>query len=397
MTRESIQNEAVKLSLQSSNILLSWCTGCGKSLAFIKSQEALKSQKTLILVAESGHITNWQNEYIKHHKQYLLKSTTIICYASLHKQVNQTYDLICLDEAHRITELRADWLSTIKVSKVIALTATLSLGHLKILEQLWGKFIEYKITLNQAIEAGIITKPLINVVFLSLDKRYKTETIDIKYGKATKIQTIDYKDRWLYLNKVSNTRLIIKCTPWEKYEYFNKLVAFYKSKYHRTFNSFSKIKWLKTGNDRKQYLADLKTPYALKYLKYLQSTNKKFICFCGSIEQANCLGATSVVHSKIPNPQAIVDKFNHDKLRSLFVVNMLQEGTNLEGINSGVIIQLDGQERSFIQRTGRTLRSKETPEVFILVFKDTRDEEYLENALQGINPEYINYIYDVSD
>jgi superfamily II DNA or RNA helicase len=67
---------------------------------------------------------------------------------------------------------------------------------------------------------------------------------------------------------------------------------------------------------------------------------------------------------------------------------MLQEGMNLKGIEVGIIIQLDGQKLRFIQRTGRVLRS-DFPVQYILYFKNTRDEEYLVNALEGINEEYV--------
>lgn len=42
----------------------------------------------------------------------------------------------------------------------------------------------------------------------------------------------------------------------------------------------------------------------------------------------------------------------------------------------------------------RVLRS-ESPEIYILYFRQTRDEEYLKKALEGIDKEYINEVdYD---
>ena len=70
---------------------------------------------------------------------------------------------------------------------------------------------------------------------------------------------------------------------------------------------------------------------------------------------------------------------------------MLQEGVNLTDIEVGVIIQLDGEERSFIQRFGRTLRS-DSPVQYIIYYKGTRDEEYLNNALENIDKKYIKEI-----
>jgi superfamily II DNA or RNA helicase len=74
---------------------------------------------------------------------------------------------------------------------------------------------------------------------------------------------------------------------------------------------------------------------------------------------------------------------------------MLQEGVNLTGIEAGVIIQLDGEERAFIQKFGRTLRA-DSPEQYIIYFRATRDEEYLQNALESIDKNYIRE-YEIGD
>ena len=67
---------------------------------------------------------------------------------------------------------------------------------------------------------------------------------------------------------------------------------------------------------------------------------------------------------------------------------MLQEGQNLTNIQAGIIVQLDGEERGFIQKFGRSLRATD-PIQYILYYRGTRDEEYLQKALEGIDKEYI--------
>lgn len=398
MTKQALQDEAVQLALSYKNLLLSWCTGCGKTFGFIQAQEALKSKKTLIVVAEIAHIQGWKDEYYKHRKEYLLKSTTIICYASLHKQVHESYDLICLDEAHRITDTRADYLRTIEVSNVIALTATIGWDNLDILKGIWGRFYEFKVTLEQAIEWGIIPEPAIHLIPMKLDNLQRTEIVQFSRGKRTQLATCQYPTRWEYLTnkkKYPNLHLEIRCTPLEKYEYLSSQMNYLLRKYQNSMSEFDKIQWLRVGSDRKRFLTSLKTDVAHKYVLDLFKKKKRFICFCGSIDQANILGGKNVLHSKTNNPQCVIDDFNSKKINSLFVVNMLQEGANLVDIDAGVIVQLDSIERSFIQKTGRTLRSKYHPEVYIPYFENTRDEEYVRNSIQDINPEYINKLsYD---
>ena len=70
---------------------------------------------------------------------------------------------------------------------------------------------------------------------------------------------------------------------------------------------------------------------------------------------------------------------------------MLQEGQKLNNIQAGVIVQLDGDERGFIQKFGRSLRA-EDPMQYIIYYKDTRDEEYIKKDLENINKDYIQEI-----
>ena len=133
-------------------------------------------------------------------------------------------------------------------------------------------------------------------------------------------------------------------------------------------------------------MGELKTPIVKKFLKVV--TNNRYICFCGSIEQADILGKNNSIHSKKDNSAEIIDKFNNKEINNLFAVGMLQEGQNLNDNEVGIIVQLDGQERSFIQKFGRSLRA-EDPTQYIFYYKNTRDTEYLQNVLEGINESYI--------
>lgn len=68
---------------------------------------------------------------------------------------------------------------------------------------------------------------------------------------------------------------------------------------------------------------------------------------------------------------------------------MAQEGMNLNDIQAGVIVQLDGKERAFIQKFGRTLRAK-NPVQYIFYYKFTQDEKWLNNDLEGIDKKFIS-------
>jgi superfamily II DNA or RNA helicase len=143
---------------------------------------------------------------------------------------------------------------------------------------------------------------------------------------------------------------------------------------------------MRTALERKRFIASQKTKKATSLLKELQ--DKRLICFTGSVAQAKELGGKYAVHSKNKNNQELIDNFNDYQSDKLFAVGMLREGMNLSSLDCAVIVQLDNQEKSLVQMTGRSLRSL-APKVFIIVLRDTMDMKYLEKAKSVFNPEYI--------
>ena len=201
MTRDEVQQESVNLINSHNNVILRWGTGIGKSLAFIKMQEALNVKKVYIVVAETAHIDNWRNDYIKHGKQSLLDNVEIFCYASLKKYINTTVDMICLDEGHHvITDIRIDLLKSIKTTKRVLLSATLRPVQIKILELNIGKFYEHTISLKQAISNNMLPEPIIYLIPLELSNE-KTTSFIFTRGNSKKRKEINcvYKDRYKYI------------------------------------------------------------------------------------------------------------------------------------------------------------------------------------------------------
>ena len=186
----------------------------------------------------------------------------------------------------------------------------------------------------------------------------------------------------------------ISCTQQQKYDYLTDQFEYWRSKFFRTRQEYIKNKWLQVGSKRKRFLGECKTDATRLLLHKIQG--KRFICFCTSIEQAELLGGKNAIHSKRDDSLSVIDSFNTKQIDSLFAVGMLQEGQNLTDIEAGIIVQLDGQERAFVQKFGRSLRADD-PVQFIFYYKDTRDMDYLDNVLEGINNEYITEVDNLVD
>ena len=407
MTREELQIQSLSLIKQSNRVALQWCTGLGKSKMAIDMANYLADKEfngdkepfnVLLVVAETAHKSNWKMEF----DRWGLKTDSVVmeCYASLKKYRNSYWDLVIFDEAHHLgSDLRMDVLTELHAKNIILLSATLSDQVMQAVTGVFGEFVTSKVTLKEAIEWGILPQPKVYLIPLTLDNTYPNCTIIEEWGKKEKRVTYKCKfsERWGYLknkNKFPNVTLEISCTQQQKYDYLSDQFEYWRSQFFRTRQEFIKNKWLQVGSQRKRFLGESKTDAVRLLLHKIQ--NKRFICFCTSIEQAELLGGKNAIHSKKDNSLDIIDDFNTKKIDNLFAVGMLQEGQNLTDIEAGVIVQLDGQERAFVQKFGRSLRATD-PIQFIFYYKDTRDTEYLENVLEGINEEYITEVDNLID
>ena len=393
-TREDLER-AVNSALKSyNNIAIQAATGVGKSkLALDLCRDMVEPGEQLptilLVVAEIAHIQNWKDEIEKWSYD---GPVFICCYASLKKYRNTEWDVVIFDEAHHLgSELRLDIFSTITAAHMLFLSATLKESLVSILEMHCGPIKTIKMGLQDAFDASILPEPKINLIPLVLDNTLYNQTIIEEWGRKEKRVTINclYKDRWKYKRAKGtypNATLVISCTQQQKYDYLTEQFNYYKQRYLSCRNEVLKNKWLQCGSKRKSYLGLLKTVIAINLIHKLK--DKRFICFCTNIEQAEFLGGPDAVHSKKKDSFKIIDEFNSKKRSSLFAVGMLQEGVNLTDIEAGIIVQLDGEERAFIQKFGRTLRA-DSPEQYIIYFRATRDEEYLKNALENIDKKYI--------
>lgn len=399
MTRERLIQLAVKGTEEFTSVALLWATGVGKSAAAIKMANAylkgIKSRKAqvLLVVAEVPHKDNWQKEFDKWGN--INASLTIECYASLHKYRDTKWDLVIYDEAHHLgSDLRKEIFYSIKSVKNIFLSATMSDELISFIEAKVGKLGISRISLQDAIDNNILPEPHIHLVPLTLDNFTKDQLVIEEWGDAKKRVPIycELKDKWTYLRnkkQYPNVKLCMRCTALQKYNYYTEQFEYWKKQYMNFRQERTKNKWMQIGIQRKRFLGEIKTGAVLKLINSLK--NKRFICFCASVAQAELLGKENAIHSKRKKSDTIIKSFNDKKINSLYAVGMLQEGQNLTDIQVGIIIQLDGTERPFIQKFGRSLRA-EDPHQYIFYYKNTRDEEYLENILLEVDKIFIDTV-----
>lgn len=360
MDREQLQTRASQHLEERKRLVCQWATGCGKSGTALKFIKNHPDKRVLILVPEQNNIQNWWDEFDKFDVPVFM--TTIICYASLHKYQNTAWDLIVLDEVPHIdTEKRAAILRTMKADYVLALGAVITDEEINTLNSIFGSFLVWKITLHQAIKAGILPSPEVRVLHMSLDDTQKT-----RY----------HKGRFL--------------TEKQYYDVLQEKVKGAVSAYNASATEFNKRNMLRAGNERKRFLGQAKEEAAKKVCSFLEQKNKRFICFCASIDQSKALGGEKSFTSKTPVSMKLLDRFNSKEINSLYVVGKLIEGQNLKDVDCGVIIQLGGTHRITVQESGRIMRSS-SPLIYVPVFDGTKDDSFLDTITFNIPKDCIKH------
>jgi len=414
--RNNVTSEVISLIDKTDFLILEFCTGFGKTYNALKIIEKLGG-KWMIALAEVLHKDNWIDEIEKHDMSHLLKDIHFIQYASLHKEKGSEYYGVIYDEAHHLSEYRLESDKLIDRVKTIYLSATLEDSRLSNLGlnnsrnrlsydldkfniNRFNNKILFSIFLKQAIHWGIIIKPRILLYKIRLDETKLVHTVEMFRGKRAPLIEDDYSNRWKYLSnsrKYPNYRLRLKCTEKEKYEYLEDQFKYWQKKYfsakekHKNDNTdigYLEAFYLRKGLDRKNFLEEVKVPHIKKFLPTIK--DKRFICFGGSINTIKQLSTINLVHSKNKDKQntKLIKQFNNGASNSLFAVNKLQEGINLDNIEEGIIVQLQSGLRYSSQVIGRILRAKKEPTQHIFYVTDSRDVDYVKTAMEGFMDMY---------
>ena len=377
--REQKFKEAKVLFKTSNAILLNWATGVGKTLASLRLID--KNKKIIVLCQELNHIENWKKELKKHKLEFDIEFYT---YASMHKIEYKNFDLI-LDEVHWcVSDLRLKRLSNLKYDRLIMLSASMEESDLIKIKEVVPSLKVHSVNLQTAIDAKVLPNPKVIIVEYELDNKIKQCVHFKNKGSNGKIYTCTYGSYYktlLLAKKEKNYRLVCACTEYQKNKILESEGAFLKKQ------AFRNQKLWKVYNFKmleiKRFLAHCKTQRAQDFVESLRIASKRFIVFSSSIEQSNQLSTRSV-HSKSKENQRYIDEFNNKTVNELYTVKMLRESINLVDIQCGLIIQIDNKERSPVQMIGRILRGV-NPEVFLMVFVNTKDDYYIRKNLKEIN------------
>jgi superfamily II DNA or RNA helicase len=350
MTREEIQEEALKATEGRRKCSVVLGTGVGKTLVGLLHIEKNTSElhNVLVVAPKKSIFQSWSDDAVKFGKQDLLKRITFSTYIGLPKRDPNEYDYIYLDECHSLLDSHRVFLDVYK-GGILGLTGTPPK--------------------HKSSEKGIMVSQFCPVVYT-----FKADDA-IDNGIINDYQIIVHE---LKLNECKNYQVQMKTKSFitsEKQNY-----SYWGSRIDMGQGPPQMLRVMRMK-------AMMEYPTKEKYTKKLmESINTKCIVFANTQEQADRLCRFSY-HSGNKNSEENLISFKEGKITKLSCVLQLNEGINIPELRQGIIMHAYGNERKASQRIGRLLRlnPQDKAIVHVLCYKGTVDEKWVKDALEGFD------------
>lgn len=314
--KSKIQEDALTaLRKHNFNGILLLPTGLGKGRILVKACLELGYKKILYLCnTELLRDVMFKDELRKWDAAYLIDHIDFMCYQTACKKKDMKYDIVLGDE----------------------FDAALTPQYIKAIT---NNTFKHKILVSATLEEAK-KKKAVKIAPIVYEQKIR-DVIDAKALNKQKFYFVNFA-----LNAAENKKYL------EYSAQFSYLLNLPKSK----LNDF-KLNQLKIF--RKQFLNKLTTSVAAaKYvLNKLDSPKNKILIFTGLSEQADRICPPYSYHSK--NDEKGLkwfNAFNAGSINKIAVVNKVDRGLNIVGVNYIIFESTDSSKTKLVQRSGRGMR-----------------------------------------
>jgi superfamily II DNA or RNA helicase len=350
MDRQDIQLQALSATDGKQRVSVVLGTGVGKTLVGLNyiERNSTPLMKILVVAPKKAIFQSWKDDAEKFNMHHQIGRIVFTTYLSLNKHNPNDYDIVCLDECHSLLDSHRGFLQHYK-GKILGLTGTPP----KYKDSEKGKLVKefcpvvYTFKADDAIENGILNDYQIIVHELYLD--------------TAKNQVVKLKDKNFMTSELDN------------YKYWGSRLETGKGTAH--ILRVMRMKAIMEYTSKEKYTKEL-----------MKSITTKCIIFANTQDQADKLCKYSY-HSNNPSSEENLVSFKSGEISQLSTVLQLSEGVNIPDLKQGIIMHAYGNERKASQRIGRLLRLNPDDKaiVHILCYKDTVDEKWVTEALEGFD------------
>lgn len=352
-TKDQIQNKIVEQAVTAGSGLIILPTGVGKSRIVIEYLKRIPYKKALIVTStEKLRDISWPAEIKKWNGN---ENVTIICYQSLHKFIDEEFDVVIYDEVHHVTPLNVNFFSKERKYS-LGLTATEPRDEEKqwILRHVLGFSTIVKMSVEEAVSLKLISPFIITKVEMELDDIVKNVTAGSKKHSFLTTELANYQYLTDRIDAMANSFT-------------------YREKSIREMLIMKRMHFINALSS--------KVSVTRKILSEFQDDDRTIV-FSKSIQSAKAIHPHSF-HSKTTDKhlKAFIDK----EINILSCVNALNEGINIPDMDNAVINQLNSNDLVLTQQLGRLIRFRKNfvGKVFIVVAKNTVDENWFQNATKN--------------
>ena len=371
MTRDQVQQDAYQAWINQNSVgTIIGGTGLGKTLVGIwacknewrhwKDIDRTRDVKILWLtnsirlkeVGTPEDFDKWDNKHV-------LEFMTMETYQSAYKWVDTKWDLVVADEGDfALTPEYSKFFDNNQYTKLMILTATSTPEKTtNYLDRLAPICFTY--TTQEAQKAEILNDTRITFVKFLLSEE---KTIQLKGFKQSEQGMYEYLQKkvtssWFALNSLEADPLATK-----------KQVDYAKKQFQWAISN------------RKEFLYTLQSSakIAKQLAKRRIEQGHKVVSFSKRTEQAEKI-ALHTYHSKNKKDSTVIEDFNSGKIKGFGVVDAINRGENLVGLDTIILESYDSSTTSFQQRHGRGTRLDITEllDVYILL------PHYIANDLEA--------------
>lgn len=362
--REEIQEEAYQAIKNKWRGTLGVSPRVGKTRIAIRLIEDIINKDTnsgiIVVAPRLSIIKAWKEEIKLLGKEHLLENIKFMTYLSFNKFPLLAYaDLIVLDEVQALS-IRKDLDLSLYRGRIIGLTGTPPKNKTSDNYKMMAKYcpVVYSYLTEEAVEDKVLNNYQILVHLIEIDKNKNIKKINKKTGGVYYQSEENIYNFW-------SRKIWDSLTSKEK-----SMNAIYRMKAIHKFPS--------------------KTIYAKKLLKDL---DERCIIFANTTDQADEITPFSY-HSKNKDSEINLQLFKEGATDKLSCVGQLSEGITFVGLNTALVLNSFGNERSFLQRFSRVLNLPidEFATIHVLTYKNSVDVDWIKSATADLDPSKIKYV-----